>query len=111
MRDGPCLGDRVLRVLEPPDLSHHHDDVVGRVLSSCVRHSQSDVSSVESSGRPHYDLIVSCVVEAEIELRPSPRHNDEVAKQRVRHRSNGADSHEHRRPSVDSSAEKGTEIT
>jgi glucose dehydrogenase len=88
----------------------NHDDVIGGVLSRCVHHSQPDVSSFESSGPPDDDLIVSCVVETKIELRPSPRHNEDVPEQRVDHRSNGADGHEDRRPSVDSGAENWAQM-
>jgi len=51
------------------------------------------------------------MVEAKIELWPSPRDDNEVPEQRVRHRSNRADGHEHRRPSVHSGAENWAEIS
>ena len=37
--DRSCLGQRVLRVFQAPNLGHHHDDVIGGVLSGSVRHT------------------------------------------------------------------------
>ena len=65
--DRSRLGRCLLRVPEPPKLGHHHDDVVGRVLSRLVRHPQPDMSCVGSALGPDDDLIVSGVVEAKIQ--------------------------------------------
>jgi hypothetical protein len=62
-----CLDRRLLRVLQPPNFGHHHDYVIGGVLSGSVRHSQPDASSVESSRRPDHNLIVPSGVDAKIE--------------------------------------------
>jgi hypothetical protein len=39
-------------VLQPPNLGHHHDDVIGSVLSGAIRHSQPDIRCLESSAVP-----------------------------------------------------------
>jgi hypothetical protein len=106
-----CLGRRILRVLQPPDLGHHHDDVIGGVLSQSVRHSQPDRRSIESSRRPDDDLIVSGAAETKIELGPSPRYHNEVSEQGVGDRSNRADGDKDRRPSVDSGAEDWVDMS
>jgi hypothetical protein len=47
-----CFGRRRLRVLQPPNLGHHHDDVIGGVLALSVCHSQPDARRLEAKSKP-----------------------------------------------------------
>jgi hypothetical protein len=98
-------GKGFLRVLQPTNLGHHHDYVIGGVLSRSVRHSQAHTRCLESCCRRDDDLIVAGVLKTTVELKPSPGYHKEVSKQRVGDRSDGADGDKDRRPSVDSGAE------
>ena len=101
---------RVLRTSRS-QLGHHHDHVVGRLLSRPVRNSQPDVCRVESSRRPDDDLVVSSSVETELELGSAPRRDDEIAEQRVGDGSDRADGDGDGSPGVDRGAEDGGELS
>jgi hypothetical protein len=98
-RDRRCLG--LPRVLEPPNVGRHHDNVVGGVLSPSVHDSQPDEGGVAPFCCPDNDLIVSAVVEAKLELGPSTGLHEQVPEERVGDRSHRADGDKDRRLGVD----------
>jgi hypothetical protein len=74
---------------------------------SRLAHPQPNTRCVQSCCCPDDDLIVSSSVKTKIQLRSAPRRDEKISEQRVDNRSDRADGHRDRGPSIDGGAENG----